>query len=115
MSRARRWTPRANTVVRPQSTGRPPAPDNDWRRPGSLDVDCWPTPGAALARRTVAWFPASVPRELAVAREWLARWESQPPQCRNRAYEAMRDYLAGLQAAVEPHGEFAWWDYWCNY
>jgi hypothetical protein len=115
MSRGRHWTPRANTVVRPRTTGTAPTPERTWQRPGTLDVDTWPTPGAALARRTVVEFPASVPGELAVLREWLARWESVPPEQRNPAYEAMRDYLAGLEEAVAPIGEFAWWNYFCNH
>lgn len=116
MSGGRRWTPRANTVVRPQSTGgTAPSAERNWQRPGSLNVDTWPTPGAALARMTVARFPASVPTELAVVREWLAKWEPLPPQQRNPAYQAMRDYLSALEEAVAPVGEFAWWNYWCNY
>ena len=112
---ARRWAPRANTVVRPQSTGTPPTAERTWQRPGSLDPDTWPTPGAALARLTIAQFPHLALTDLKVVREWLARWESEPPEQRNPAYEAMRDYRNGLEAAIAEVGEFAWWDYFNNY
>ena len=116
MTRSRRWTPRANTAVKPTPT--PTAPRTErapWQRPGSLDVDTWPTPGAALARRTIAQWPHLALTDLTVCREWLARWESEPPERRNPAYEAMRDYRDALEEAIAPVGESAWWNYFNNY
>jgi len=126
---SRRWRARYNSAFRPEVLHRPapapaPAQADVLTRPArtfdlaalvAADIEVTPTPGAALARTTAMLWPQSVIGELRVCREWLARWEAEPPERRNRAYGAMRDYVAGLQAAVAPYGEWAWWDRWNNY
>lgn len=119
--------PRYNAAFRPEALRRSaasPAQSDVVTRPARVsspadlvaaDIEVTPNLGAALARTTVREWPASVPTELRVAREWLARWDAEPPPRPNPARQVLRDYVAALEEAVAPYGEWAWWDHYCNY
>lgn len=113
MSR-RTWKPRYSTAVRPRPA-RAPVSSPTRVTPGTGDLDTWPTPGGALARSVIERSPEMALTDLKVAREWVARWEADPPERRNRAYGAMRDYRDALAYAVDRIGECAWWNHFCNY